>query len=112
MSLRDKVELLDQLSQGQSVLSVGRLHGVNKSTIHYIRKNENAIRGSVAASIVPSTEVNTHVQDVHIERMEKALNVWIEDNMQRNMPLSGPFIRAKVMPIYAHLVALVRMMRV
>ena len=46
----------------------------------------------------------THVRDVHIERMKAALNIWIEDNMQKNMHLNGPLIRAKAMHImYAHL---------
>ena len=58
---------------------------------------------SVAVSTVPSTKVVTHVQDVHIERMEKALSIWIEDNVQKNMPLGGPLIRARAMRMYAHL---------
>ena len=33
MSLSDRVVLLDRLSGGQSVASVGRLYGVNNSTI-------------------------------------------------------------------------------
>uniref|UniRef100_UPI00358FD0A3 tigger transposable element-derived protein 1-like n=1 Tax=Myxine glutinosa TaxID=7769 RepID=UPI00358FD0A3 len=44
---------------------------------------------------VSSTKVVTHVRDVHIERMEQALSIWIEDNTQKNMPLSGPLIREK-----------------
>ena len=40
MSLSNNAELLDRLSRGQSVASVGRL---NKSTICYIQKNEKAI---------------------------------------------------------------------
>ena len=64
---------------------LGRLYGVNKSTVHYIRKNEKAIRESVAESAVPNTKVVTHVRDIHIERMEKALSLWIEDIAQKNM---------------------------
>ena len=45
----------------------------------------------------------THVRDVHIERMENALNVWIEDNTQKNMPLSGGLICTRAMRMYAHL---------
>ena len=54
-------------------------------------------------SAVPSTKVVTHIRDVHIERMEKALSVWIEDNVWKNMPLSGPLIHAKAMRMYVHL---------
>ena len=82
MSPSNKVELLDRLSKGKSVASVGRHDGANKFTVHYIWKNEKAIQESVAASAVPSNKMVTHVWDVHIERMEKALCICIEDNMQ------------------------------
>ena len=65
--------------------SVGRLYGVNESTVHHIRKNEKVIEESVVTSTVPSTKVVTHIQNVHIESTEKALVVWIEDNVQKNM---------------------------
>ena len=43
MSLSNKVKLLDWLSRGQSLASVGRLNGVNESTVCNIQKNEKAI---------------------------------------------------------------------
>ena len=45
----------------------------------------------------------TQVRDVHIETMEKALNVWLEHNAQNNQPLSGPLIREKPKQMYDHL---------
>ena len=54
-------------------------------------------------SDVPITKVVTHIRDLHKERMEKTLSVWIEDNAQKNMPLSGPLIRTKAMHMYTHL---------
>ena len=100
MSLSNKVELLDQLSRGERVASVGRRHGINKSTVRYIWKNEKVIRESVAESAGPSTKVVTQVRDVHIERMEKALNVWMEGDAQKNMPLNGPLIHTKMIRMY------------
>ena len=41
--------------------------------------------------------------DIHIEAMEKALNLWVEDNAQRNMPLSGPLIHEKAKHVCDHL---------
>ena len=35
--------------------------------------------------------------------METALSVWIEDNVQKNMPLSGLLIHTKAMHMYAYL---------
>uniref|UniRef100_UPI00358FB966 tigger transposable element-derived protein 1-like n=1 Tax=Myxine glutinosa TaxID=7769 RepID=UPI00358FB966 len=102
MSLSQKVELLDRLLRGASAASVGRHYDVNESTVRCIRKNDKAIHESISASAVSSMKVVTHVRDVHIERMEKAL-ISIKDNTQKNMPLSGPLIRAKVKHIYDHL---------
>ena len=65
MSLSHKVDLLNRLSRGQSVASVGRLLGINKFTIRSIQKNEKTIREIVEESAVPN-KVVTHVWDVHI----------------------------------------------
>ena len=97
------MELLDRLSRGESVASVGRYYGVNESTVPYIKKNEKAIRESVVARAVPSTKVVTQFRDVHINVMEKALNVWVEDNAQKNVPLSGPLIREMAKRMYDNL---------
>ena len=43
MSLSHEVDLLNRLSRGQSVASVGRLLGINKFTIRSIQKNEKTI---------------------------------------------------------------------
>ena len=51
----------------------------------------------------PAPKWVTSVKDAHIEAMEKALNVWVEDNAQKNVPLSGPLIRGKAKRMYDHL---------
>uniref|UniRef100_UPI00358F4578 tigger transposable element-derived protein 1-like n=1 Tax=Myxine glutinosa TaxID=7769 RepID=UPI00358F4578 len=103
MSLNQKVELLDRLSRGESVASVGRHYCINQSTIRYIWKNKKAICESVSASAVSSMKGVTHVWDVHIERMEKALSIWIKDIVQKSMPLSRPLIRKKTKRIYEYM---------
>ena len=66
--------------------SVGRYYGMSKSTVHYIKDEEKAIHGSVVVSAVPSSKVVTQVRNMHIKSMEKALNVWVEYNAERNVP--------------------------
>ena len=56
------------------------------------------------AGTVPGMKVVTNVRDFHIETMEKALNVWLEDNSQKNGPLSGPRIHEEAKQMYDHLV--------
>ena len=52
MTLHEKVELLDMVKKAKSYAAVGRHYGVNDSTVRYIKKNEKAIRSSVASSFV------------------------------------------------------------
>ena len=47
MTLSEKVKLLDKIKDGLSCSSVGRMFGVNESTLRYIKKNEKAIRDSL-----------------------------------------------------------------
>ena len=48
-------------------------------------------------------KVVAQVRNIHIEWMEKALNVWIEDNTQKGMPLGGPLMREKAKLLHDHL---------
>ncbi|XP_064421091.1 tigger transposable element-derived protein 1-like [Latimeria chalumnae] len=100
MTLSEKIELLNMLARGESAASVGRHYGINESTVWYIRKHEKNIRASVAAGAPQSAKVAFQSRDPNIERMEKALNVWIEDKTQKKAPLSGPVIREKALHIY------------
>uniref|UniRef100_UPI00358F1F1B tigger transposable element-derived protein 1-like n=1 Tax=Myxine glutinosa TaxID=7769 RepID=UPI00358F1F1B len=95
--------LLVRLSRGESAASVGRHYDVNEYTVSYIQKNEKAIHDSISASAVSSTKAVTHARDVHIVRMEKALSIWIKENVQKSMPLSGLLIREKAKQINYHL---------
>ena len=49
-------------------------------------------------------KVVTQVRDIHIKAMKKALNVWVEDNVQKNVPLSRLLICEKAKHMYDHLV--------
>ena len=55
---------------------------INESNVWCIRKSESNIHASVAASFPQSAEVSFQSRDPHIERMKRALNVWIEDQTQ------------------------------
>lgn len=103
MNLLQKVELLDKLSKGKSIASVARDYNVNESTVRYIKKNEDKIRQSVAESANCSTKVCSISRDVNIEKMEKLLNMWIEDMTQKKIPISSLIIRQKARNLHQHL---------
>jgi hypothetical protein len=104
MPLIKKIELLDRLKSGESVASVSRIFKVNESTVRYIKKKEDDIRRSVKEGTSQSSKVTSVCRDYKIEKMEKALNIWIEDRTQKRMPISTAIIREKALRLYNHFV--------
>jgi hypothetical protein len=47
MSLLDKVEVLVKLDRGMRNSTVGRRYDVNKSIVHFIKKNEDKFGGAL-----------------------------------------------------------------
>ena len=50
INLHEKVELLNMVKEGKSYVALGRHYGVSEGTVRYIKKNEKAMRSSVASS--------------------------------------------------------------
>lgn len=104
MPLSEKFTILDKLKSGESAAFVAREYGVNESTIRYIKKAEDKIRASVIAAS-PSSAKTSFVsrRDSLLEKMEKPLSMWVEDQVQQNAPLSGLGIRNQALCLYEHL---------
>lgn len=100
MSLECKIKVLDELADGKSKSAVARQFGVNESTIRSIKSCEKAIRTSVASGTNTSLKVSYVARDPNIEKMEKALNIWMEDQAQKKMPVNIHHIRDKAKRIY------------
>ena len=100
LTLQTKGELLDKLRRGESAASVGRLYGINESTVRTIKKNEADIRSSLASGTSKSAKVTFLPRDHNLEKMEKALNIWMEDMTQKKVPMDSNFITAKARKLY------------
>lgn len=104
LSLSEKVKILDKLKSGSSAASLASEYGLNESTVRYIKKAEDKIRSSVQASAKPTLKAAyVSRRNPYLEKMEKMLSVWIEDQTQKNAPLSGTLIRAKAASIFEDL---------
>lgn len=88
MSLKEKRDILDLLLKGKTSSFVGRLYGINKSTIRSIRKAETLIRASLASCTPSSLKRSFIPRDPRMEKMEMMLNFWIEDQQKNNEALS------------------------
>ena len=72
MTLKEKLEVLEELESGKSAAEVGRRHDVNESTIRSIRKIGDKIRTSVRSSTDPLSPpvINTQEKVEHEEEKE------------------------------------------
>ena len=104
MTLHEKINLLDKMSNGRkSLASLGREFGINESTVRSIKNSEGKIRSSVATSSSKNAKTVSISRDSRIEKLEKALTIWIEDQSQHKVALSGQIIREKALRLYEHL---------
>jgi hypothetical protein len=94
MFLLQKVEVLDKL--------VRHHYRTNKSTIHFINKNEDKSRRSVKTNAPSSAKIScvSHEQPF-LEQTGSALYVWLEDTTQKWLSVSGAVLREKAMPVKA-----------
>ncbi|KAF0746713.1 tigger transposable element-derived protein 1-like [Aphis craccivora] len=102
LTLVQKIEILDKIKSGDTVASLARKYEMNESSVREIRKNEVAIRRSVMESAPISSKTCFITRDVMVEKTEKALNIWIEDQTQKKVPLSSIIIREKAKQLHQH----------
>ena len=103
LSLLTKIQILDYLAAGETVGQVSRKFDVAHSTITTIKKNECQIRQAVIRGADISGSRSAYIRDPCVERMEKALLIWIDDNQQKNIPMSGEIIKEKALGLYSRL---------
>lgn len=53
MLLLEQVQVFSKIDKWISIDAVGHLYTVNESTINYIKKNEDKIKGSIRATAPP-----------------------------------------------------------
>ncbi|GFV72017.1 tigger transposable element-derived protein 1 [Trichonephila clavipes] len=90
ISLETKFVILDRLGKGEGSAAIGKHFNLGESTVRAIKKNEAAIRKSVISGI----------RDVLLERTERAIAIWIEEQVQRRIPVSGYLIQEKALQFY------------
>lgn len=102
MTLIQKIEILDKLSDGETPTSLGRLYKVNESTIRYIKKNERHIRDSVKNSTPSNAKSTGLIRGRVLTRMEKALTDWLLDMRHQNISVDSNVIRGRALSLYDH----------
>ncbi|GFX22977.1 tigger transposable element-derived protein 1 [Trichonephila clavipes] len=86
ISLETKITILDRLGKGEGSTAIGKKFNLGESTVRAIKKNEAAIRKSVISGTKLSTKFATYTRGVLLERTERAIAIWIEEQVQRRIP--------------------------
>lgn len=96
MAISTKIQLLDFLKEGYKVSTIAEKFGVNESTIRSIRDNESKIR-QTALQMGFNSEVCKVTRRRDMEKMEEMLNMWIQDLIQKKVPLRGSIVREQAL---------------
>lgn len=105
LTLHEKMTILKQIEQGRKYASLAREYNLNESSIRTIKKCESKIQASVRLLSNPKTVKSTHItrRDCIMEQMEHLLNIWIDDQEKKNVPLTSTMIRNEALSIYERL---------
>ncbi|GFV51123.1 uncharacterized protein TNCV_4744001 [Trichonephila clavipes] len=87
ISLDTKIAILDRLGKGEESTAIGKHFNLGESTVRAIKKNEAAIRKSVISGTKLSTKFASYTRDVLLERTERTIAIWIEEQVQRRIPI-------------------------
>ncbi|GFW20788.1 tigger transposable element-derived protein 1 [Trichonephila clavipes] len=100
ISLETKIAILDRLGKGEGSTAIGKHFNLGESIVRAIKKNEAAVRKSVISGTKLSTKFASYIRDVLLERTERAIAIWIEEQVQRRIPVSGYLIQEKALQFY------------
>ncbi|GFY15392.1 tigger transposable element-derived protein 1 [Trichonephila clavipes] len=81
-------------------MAIGKHFNLGESTVRAIKKNEATIRKSAISGTKLSTKFASYIRDVLLERTERAIGIWIEEQVQRRIPVSGYLIQEKALQFY------------
>ncbi|XP_007091164.1 CENPB DNA-binding domain-containing protein 1 [Panthera tigris] len=100
ITLDIKLEVLRRFEVGEKLSQIAKALGLAVSTVATIRDNKEKIKAnSQIATPLRASRLTRHRSAV-METMERLLHVWLEDQSQRNVPLSVTVIQEKAKSLF------------
>ena len=99
MYVLQKVDVLDKLDMKSANAAVTCHCSENYMTISFIRKSGESVRGSSWGQCSTERENFLSHWDPFLEKTEAALCMWLEDEAQKGLSVSGDIIREKAMQL-------------
>ncbi|XP_045447917.1 tigger transposable element-derived protein 1-like isoform X2 [Melitaea cinxia] len=100
ISLEQKIKILDRLKKGEKTADVAKSLGFNEATVRTILRNEQKIRASVTSGSALSANMRARSRAPIIEKMEKTLNIWIQDCTRKRTHIDSFIIKQRALKIY------------
>ncbi|KAG6928966.1 tigger transposable element derived 1, partial [Chelydra serpentina] len=100
ISLGTKLDILKRFDAGERAVDIGIALGLTPTTERTIRNNADKIRASPPCATLLSVTTISRSRSSLLENMERFLSLWIEDQNQRNIPLSLLAVQAKAKSLY------------
>lgn len=94
LSLKLKQEIIKDLEKGVGATTLAARHGVAKSTISDIKKNQAKIQSGILCQNISSLNRKT-LKKAEYPRVEKALYNWFLKQRRKNLPVSGEMLKEK-----------------
>lgn len=94
-----KVKIINLLEGGEKVAAIGRKFNINESTVRTIRDNKE----KSAADLGSHAHLSKIVRNPNIVKMEEMLMVWIQDLIQKKIPIDTRSIRIQASDFYEYL---------
>ncbi|XP_006902931.1 PREDICTED: tigger transposable element-derived protein 1-like [Elephantulus edwardii] len=100
ITLDIKLEVLRRFEAGEKLSQIAKTLGLAVSTVATIRDNKEKIKASSQITTPLRASRLTHHRSAVMENMERLLSVWLEDQSQRNVPLSVAIIQEKAKSLF------------
>ncbi|XP_054259801.1 jerky protein homolog-like [Macrosteles quadrilineatus] len=99
LTLKDKLETLKRLDNGESVTKLAKELNVGKATICDWKKNRAKLQQYCTTSSEVTLENRQTARQSQYDKVDEALFLWFSQERERGTPLSGPIVQEKAIQL-------------
>jgi transposase-like protein len=100
IDLETKMKIITKYETGQRLSAIARELGLSASTVNTIVKNADRIKEHVRGCAPMKSTIITKQRSRAIYETENFLTMWINDQIQKHVPLNMALIKAKARSLY------------
>jgi hypothetical protein len=101
IDLKMKMKMIKKYEGGQILSAIARELGLSASTVNTIAKDADRIKEHVKGASPLKSTIITKQRSGAVYEMEKLSTTWMEDQIQRHVPLSPMTVQVKAGSLYS-----------